>query len=248
VIGGSGLARLAALEAARPVDVRTPWGAPSGPLVHGRLAGRAVVFLARHGPGHTLAPHEIDYRANIRALADAGVHEIVSIASVGGITPELRPGTIAVPDQLLDYTWGRASSFGDPTGRGVVHIDFTHPFTPALRQRLIAAAGQVGLEIVARGTYATTQGPRLETAAEIDRLERDGATMVGMTAMPEAALAREAGLAYATLAVVVNAAAGRADSAGGIALDAIAAVLDAGVAQAVRIVEALAGEATDGGA
>jgi 5'-deoxy-5'-methylthioadenosine phosphorylase len=208
IIGGSGLDRLDGLEAARKKTVRTPYGRPSGALVFGKLRGREVVFLARHGAGHTLAPHEVNYRANIWALRARKVKNVVAIATVGGIRADLKPGTLAVPDQIIDYTHGRKATFFGTGKRGVGHIDFTHPYCEALRERLLKAAAEARVSAVAGGTYAATQGPRLETAAEIGRLERDGADMVGMTGMPEAALARELGLCYAAIAVVVNHAAG----------------------------------------
>ncbi|HXF65990.1 MAG TPA: S-methyl-5'-thioinosine phosphorylase [Burkholderiales bacterium] len=224
IIGGSGLSRLANLEVTRRLAVRTPYGEPSGALVFGRIRGREVVFLARHGYGHTIPPHEVNYRANIWALHAQKVTDVVSIASVGGIRSDLAPGTLAVPDQIIDYTHGRAATFFGRGERGVTHVDFTRPYCESMRQRLLEAAKRAGEAIVAGGTYAATQGPRLETAAEINRLERDGADMVGMTGMPEAVLAREIGLCYAAIAVVVNHAAGRGTSAEAVRLEEIAAV------------------------
>ncbi|MDW8468832.1 MAG: S-methyl-5'-thioinosine phosphorylase [Burkholderiales bacterium] len=237
IIGGSGLSRLATLEGERRQAVRTPYGEPSGPLTFGRIRGRDVVFLARHGYGHTIAPHRVNYRANIWALKEQGVEGVISVASVGGIRAEFGPGTLVIPHQIIDYTWGRRSTFFDGPGDPVVHIDFTEPYAPALRARLLAAARACGEPVHDGGVYAATQGPRLETAAEIDRLERDGADIVGMTGMPEAALAREAGLAYAAIAVVANHAAGRGTSARGIALEAIERVLEAAMARVRRIIE-----------
>ncbi|MCC7486843.1 MAG: S-methyl-5'-thioinosine phosphorylase [Burkholderiales bacterium] len=224
IVGGSSLTDLAGLALLRREIVRTPYGEPSGPLAFGTIAGRAVVFLARHGFGSTIAPHEVNYRANIWALHAAGVTDVVSVASVGGIRGDLAPGVLAVPDQIIDYTHGRAATFFAHNGRPVTHIDFTHPYCEAMRERLLAAAAAAGETVVSGGTYAATQGPRLETAAEIDRLERDGAHMVGMTGMPEAALAREIGLCYGAIAVVVNHAAGRGASAERVRLEDIAAV------------------------
>ena len=223
IIGGSGFTELAGLEAPRRQTVRTPYGSPSAPLTFGKMRGRGVVFLPRHGNRHTLLPHEVNYRANIWALHARKVKDVVAVVSVGGIRSDLTAGTLAIPAQILDYTHGRESTFHG-AGRGVTHIDFTHPYCEALRRRLLEAAGAAGMPVVAGGTYATTQGPRLETAAEIDRLERDGADMVGMTAMPEAALARELGLCYAAIAVVVNDAAGRRASAAEVRLDASGAI------------------------
>jgi len=209
IIGGSGLSELEGVEGARRRSVRTPYGSPSGPLVLGTLRGRKVVFLQRHGPGHTIPPHEVNYRANIWALHAQKVKNVAAIAAVGGIRRDLGPGAFAVPDQIIDYTHGRSSTF-HRRGRGpVAHIDFTRPYCEAMRQRLLRAARAAGVAVATEGTYAATQGPRLETAAEIGRLERDGAHLVGMTGMPEAALARELGLCYAALAIVVNHAAGR---------------------------------------
>jgi 5'-methylthioinosine phosphorylase len=235
ILGGSGLTRLANLENAEPRVVRTPYGEPSGALTLGRMAGRAVIFLARHGYGNTIPPHEVNYRANIWALREAGAADVVSVASVGGIRADLGPGTLAVPDQIIDYTYGRDFTFFTGSGRSVTHIDFTHPYCEALRQKLIRAAAESSEHLKQGGTYAVTQGPRLETAAEIDRLERDGADMVGMTGMPEAALAREIGLCYATIAAVVNHAAGRASSAAGISFEDIQQISSRAMARVCAI-------------
>lgn len=239
VIGGSGLSQLASLEVTERKAVPTPYGEPSGPLTFGRLGGRALVFLARHGYGHTIAPHEVNYRANLWALKEARADAIVSIASVGGIRRDLGPGTLALPHQIIDYTWGRSSTFFEGAGVAVTHVDFTAPYSGALRERIRRAAADCGESLVDGCVYAATQGPRLETAAEIDRLERDGADIVGMTGMPEAALARELGLGYAALAVVANHAAGRGDSARGVALEQIEAVLGAAMVRVRRIIEQL---------
>jgi len=212
IIGGSGLAQLAGLDGARRLTVATPYGKPSCALIAGTVAGRKVVFLQRHGDGHTIPPHEINYRANIWALHAAKARNVAAIFTVGGIRADLGPGVLAVPDQIIDYTHGRQSTIVTRSPRGVTHVDFTHPYCEAMRQRLLDAAKAAGEEVVAGGTYGATQGPRLESAAEINRLERDGADMVGMTGMPEAGLAREVGLCYAAIAVVVNHAAGRGAS------------------------------------
>jgi 5'-deoxy-5'-methylthioadenosine phosphorylase len=221
VIGGTGLTQLSSLEHIRRQLVRTPYGEPSGPLTFGRLAGREVVFLARHGYGHTIPPHLVNYRANLWALHSQGVTDVASVASVGGIRTDLGPGVIAVPHQIIDYTWGRRCTFYEGEDKAVVHIDFTHPYCERLRERIIEAAQAAGETAVQNGVYAATQGPRLETAAEIDRLERDGADMVGMTGMPEASLARELGLCYAAIAVVANHAAGRGESTQGVRMQDI---------------------------
>ena len=239
IIGGSGLTQLSNLETTRRQVVRTPYGEPSGALTFGTIQGREVVFLARHGYGHTIPPHEINYRANLWALREQGADDIASVASVGGIRADLVPGTLALPDQIIDYTHGRASTYFDQADRSVMHIDFTHPYCAALRSRLAAAAVAAGEAIVEGGTYAATQGPRLETAAEVNRLERDGADMVGMTGMPEAALARELGLCYAAIAVVVNHAAGRGASSDGVHLEEINAVSRDAMARVRRILDHL---------
>lgn len=239
IIGGTGLTQLANLEITRRQIVRTPYGEASGPLTFGRLGGRDVIFLARHGYGHTIPPHAVNYQANIWALHAQNVSRIVSVASVGGIRSDMLPGTLAVPENLLDYTWGRKHTFFDGPDQPVTHVDFTRPYCARLRGHLLDAARHIGQPIVDGGVYATTQGPRLETAAEIDRLERDGATIVGMTGMPEASLARELGLRYAAVAVVVNHAAGRGDSATGIHMDQINAVVHASMIKVRALLEKL---------
>lgn len=239
IIGGTALADLAGLDAgAREVKVTTPYGKPSGPLLRGRLGERDACFIMRHGPGHQLAPHRINYRANIRALADAGCRYVIAIAAVGGITEPMHSGRIVIPHQIIDYSWGRAHSFyDDPAGGDLDHIDFTDPYAPQLRQALIRSASGLGLDPADRAVHGVTQGPRLETAAEIDRMERDGCDIVGMTGMPEAALAREAGLFYACCAVVVNKAAGRS---GGTAIHSeIKATLAQGMRDTQQIIEAV---------
>jgi 5'-methylthioadenosine phosphorylase len=237
ILGGSGLTELSGLEVTRKQIVRTPYGEPSGPLTFGRVGAGEVIFLARHGYGHTLAPHEINYRANLWALREKGVSRVLAICTVGGITPAFEAGTLAIPDQIIDYTWGRPSTFFEGAEQPVVHVDFTHPFCETTRAIVAAAAADAGVAVVCRGTYAAVQGPRLETAAEINRFERDGADLVGMTGMPEAALARELALPYATLAVVANAAAGRGGSAAGISLDEIGKVLQGAMGRVRRVVE-----------
>jgi 5'-methylthioinosine phosphorylase len=237
IIGGSGLAKLSALHSPRRQVMRSPYGEPSGALTFGLLAGREVVFLARHGYGHTIAPHEINYRANVWALKELGVDGVFSVATVGGLRTDLGPGTLVVPDQIIDYTHSRKSTFFEGAEARVTHIDFTWPYSARLRAMLLAAARSIGEPLVDGATYACTQGPRLESAAEIERIARDGGDVVGMTGMPEAALAREAGLDYAALGVVVNHAAGRGDSAQQIKLDDLETVMRATVTRAVRILE-----------
>jgi 5'-methylthioinosine phosphorylase len=236
IIGGSGLTKLANLEVGRRKVARTPYGEPSGALTYGRIGDRQVVFLARHGYGHTIAPHEVNYRANLWALKHAGADSVVSVASVGAIRNDIWPGAIVLPHQVIDYTWGRASTFFEGPGTPVNHIDFTEPYARELRGRLLKAAAACGERVTDGGVYAATQGPRLETAAEINRLERDGADIVGMTGMPEASLAREISLEYAAIAVVANYAAGRGDSERAVPLDRIAAVLDEAMGRVRRII------------
>jgi 5'-methylthioinosine phosphorylase len=205
LIVGSGFGR-ADFAMTEGVDVDTPFGAPSGPLLTVDVAGCEVAVIARHGQGHTIAPHEVNYRANVWALHEHGVRRCIGINAVGGITAAFKPGELAVPVQLIDYTSGRESTFA---GEGVVrHVEFTEPFDALLVGELATAIHDEGLPVHG-GVYGVTNGPRLETAAEIDRLDRDGCTMVGMTAMPEAVLAREIGIAYAICAISVNHAAGR---------------------------------------
>jgi len=239
IIGGSGLTQLASLEGARLHAASTPYGEASGAITFGTLRGRPVMFLARHGYGHTIPPHEINYRANVRALKDAGATFIVSVASVGGIRADLGPGTIVLPDQIIDYTWGRRSTYYEGGGVPVRHVDFTEPFSARLRGLLAQAASACGEVVKQGGVYATSQGPRLETRAEIDRMERDGADLVGMTGMPEAVLARELDLEYAMIAVVVNHAAGRGDSAAGIRFEQLEAKLAETLGRARRILDEL---------
>ena len=210
IIGGTGLTSYPLLTVTEREVLDTPYGEPSAPLLYGELNGKPVVFLARHGEQHTIPPHRINYRANLWALRHSGVEQVIAVAAVGGISADMPPGRLAFPDQLIDYTWSRGQTFFEDDLTQVTHIDFTRPYCPALREKLIQAARQQGLDAKEGGTYGATQGPRLETAAEILRLERDGCHMVGMTGMPEAALARELGLCYAACAVSANWAAGKA--------------------------------------
>lgn len=212
IIGGTGLNRLPGLECSAEHSIKTPWGETSHPIQEGRLQGRPAYFLARHGVPHRIPPHAINYRANIRALRELGVDEVVGINAVGGIDPAHVPGHLVVADQLIDYTWGREHTFFDGAGADLRHIDFTSPYDADMRSRLIACATELGLGFSPTGTYGVTQGPRLETAAEVRRLGADGCDVVGMTGMPEAALAVEAGLRYAAVCMVVNPAAGLSEA------------------------------------
>lgn len=240
VIGGTGLYRLASLSGVQAVEGDTPYGAPSGPVRVGTLAGRRVAFLARHGEGHSLPPHRVNYRANLWRLKDLGARRVLAVNTVGGITDAYGPQVLGLPDQLIDYTWGRASSFWDGEGGEVLHVDFGEPYTPALRADVLAAAKKAGVVLVDGGCYGATQGPRLETRAEIARMRRDGCDLVGMTGMPEAGLARELGLDYACLAIVANWAAGCGDAAE-ITLEEVLANVEAASAGLPDLLEALLG-------
>ncbi len=208
VIGGTGLYQLAALDNEEMLEGDTIYGAPSAPVRIGRIAGRRVAFLARHGEGHSVPPHLVNYRANLRRLADLGASRILAINAVGGITERFGPRVIAVPDQIIDYTWGRINTICEETGTPVLHVDFGDPYSESLRQSVLRAAIGSRVKLIDGGCYGATQGPRLESRAEIVRMRRDGCDLVGMTGMPEAGLAREMGLEYACLAMVANWAAG----------------------------------------
>lgn len=209
IIGGTGLTQLDGLTIRQSLAVNTPYGAPSGDIHVGEYAGREVMFLARHGHPHRFPPHKVNYRANIWALKQAGAEAILAVNAVGGIHPDMGTGHFCVPHDLVDYTSGRDHTFFADDLEHVTHIDFSFPYSAPLRARLIAALAAEGCAHSDFGVYACTQGPRLETVAEIARLERDGCDIVGMTGMPEAALARELELEYACLALVVNPAAGK---------------------------------------
>ncbi len=236
VIGGSQLASLALLEGARPETVDTPYGKPSGPITIGTIGERHVAFLPRHGDPHVVPPHRINYRANIWALRELGARHIVAIATSGGMRDGFVPGTLVVPDQIIDYTHGREHTFCDGTVPGpVLHVDFTFPFSAALRARLLAAGARAGARLADGGCYACFDGPRLETAAEIRSFVRDGCDLVGQTLMPEAGLAREAGVEYAALCPIVNPAAGLGASAEGISRAELTATRAAAMEQVTRI-------------
>ena len=237
VIGGTGMTEIEGLEVTHREVVHTPYGEPSGPITHGTIGGKSIAFLARHGYTHTIPPHKINYRANMWALHSLGVEKVVAIAAVGGITPDMQPTRLVIPDQIVDYTYGRAHTFYEEGLTHVTHIDFSWPYCPELRQALITAAQCAEIEVVQHGTYAATQGPRLETAAEIRKLERDGCDLVGMTAMPEAALARELGLRYASCAVIANWGAGKCDEE--ISMDEIRDNLIVGMANARALLRRL---------
>ncbi len=235
IIGGSGLTHLRNLTVRERRVMRTPYGEPSAPMVYGLVGGHEVIFLPRHGHGHTIPPHSVNYQANMWALKECGVSHVIAVNAVGAINTALAPGTLVLPDQIIDYTYGRAHTFFGSHPEPVTHVDFTYPYCETLREALRDGAASAGLALAPGGTYAATQGPRFETAAEIRRLEQDGADIVGMTGMPEAALARELDLCYASLAVVANYAAGKAD--GALDLRAIERCLESGMAQARTLLE-----------
>ncbi len=242
VIGGTGvyaLGELADVESHQPV---TAYGAPSGPVRIGTFAGKRVAFLARHGEGHSLPPHKINYRANLAARKAVGANRVLALNTVGGIGERFGPRVLACPDQLIDYTWGRVSTLCDEPGSEVLHIDFGEPYTAALRTRVADAAAIAGVPLQVGGCYGATQGPRLETRAEIARMRRDGCDLVGMTGMPEAGLARELGLDYACLAIVANWAAGAGpDPDEVITLQDVLANVAAAMDGAARILRAMLG-------
>lgn len=234
-IGGTGLTRIPNLTITGEHSPQTRWGDASAPVQEATFAGRQVLFLARHGDPHVILPHEVNYRANIQALRQTGATQIVAVNAVGGITAD--SGQLVIPDQIIDYTWGRTSTFHEGDGGTVTHVDFTWPFDEKLREHLAAALTACALDYRAAGCYAATQGPRLETAAEIRRLERDGCDIVGMTGMPEAVLAREADIPYAMLSLVVNPAAGKTQEE--ITQKAIETVVAGGMEQVCRVLETL---------
>jgi len=239
-IGGTGLSSMESLEILRQEEVGTPYGAPSGPLTYARLAGRELIFLARHGDGHTIPPHKVNYRANLWALKQAGVEKVIAVAAVGGITEQMGPAQVAIPDQIIDYTYGREHTFYEGGESGVEHVDFSYPYSESLRDKLLCAAQGQDFSVIAKGTYGATQGPRLETAAEIVRMKRDGCDLVGMTGMPEAVLAHELGLEYACCAVVANWAAGCTE--GIITMEEIEQTLKLGMQRVCHLLESASPE------
>jgi 5'-methylthioinosine phosphorylase len=239
IIGGTGLTRLKGLEIERREVMHTPYGEPSGAITYGKLCGKQVVFLPRHGYGHTIPPHMVNYRANLWCLKNKGISKIISICAVGGIREDMVPGSLIIPDQIIDYTWSRNHTFFEKDLTSVTHIDFTEPYCHEMRMALISAASQTGVDVIESGTYGASQGPRLESAAEINRMERDGCHMVGMTGMPETALARELELCYAACAVSANRAAGRGTEP--ITMEMIDRNITTGLEQVGTILEQLLG-------
>lgn len=211
IIGGTGIDTIEGLQALNTHSVETPYGLTSRPVEEGELHGCSVFFLQRHGAPRAIPPHKINYRANMWALKSLGVNDVVAINAVGGINPNMPTGSLVIPDQIIDYTWGREHSIDDGSSGGLLHIDFTQPYDGTLRRALLDSAQACNIDCCAPAVHGVTQGPRLESAAEITRLERDGCDVVGMTGMPEASLARELGLAYASVCMVVNPAAGKSD-------------------------------------
>jgi len=236
IIGGTGLTSLNGLTITHKEMVRTPYGEPSGPLTYGTFSGHEVVFFARHGYGHTIPPHKVNYRANLWAMKYAEVSHVVAVAAVGGISEVLQPGMLVIPDQIIDYTWGRSHTFFEDDLKYVTHIDCTEPYCQELRNIICDGAKTRDISVVDEGVYGVMQGPRLETAAEINRLEHDGCTIVGMTAMPEAALAWELQLCYAAVNVVANKAAGRGE--GEITINEIRKTLDSAMKEVRSLIEA----------
>ncbi|MEX1196922.1 MAG: S-methyl-5'-thioinosine phosphorylase [Pseudohongiellaceae bacterium] len=233
IIGGTGLTELPGFKEEHTEGVQTPWARERVLIATGTLEGQRISFVPRHGEGHTVPPHRINYRAIIDALQQLEVGGVIAVNAVGGIHEKLGPGGLCIPDQIIDYSWGREHTFHNGDKESVAHVDFTRPYDEGMRQRLLRAADECGLDTLGHGVYGCTQGPRLETAAEVRRLQRDGCDMIGMTGMPEAALAREAGLAYACIALSVNRAAGLSDEE--ITMEGIRAVLSSGMERVHRI-------------
>jgi len=234
VIGGTGFTQFESLTVAEKKALNTPYGESSGFLEVLALEGGLVGFLPRHGHPHRIPPHKVNYRANIWALKQLGVKRIIAVNAVGGITPSMQAGVICIPDQIVDYTYGREHTFYDGLTDELDHVDFTFPYSAYLRVALQESAERLGISVIPNGVYAATQGPRLESIGEINKLERDGCDIVGMTGMPEAGLARELGLDYACISLVVNPAAGKSDAL--ITMDDIRQVLDSGMGQVRQIV------------
>lgn len=239
IIGGTGVTNMPGLTLNYREMVKTIYGAPSSPLIHGSINGCEVIFLARHGRRHTIPPHLINYRANVKALQEVGVTHVIALAAVGGIADNCEEQSLVIPDQIIDYTYDRSHTFHGARHDNFEHIDFTEPYSSPIRQKLIDSAKALSLPVITEGVYGATQGPRLETAAEIKRMENDGCTVVGMTGMPEASLARELGLEYACCAMVVNRAAGKVPT--GISFQQIEKNLKGGVDQVQGLIAEVLG-------
>ncbi|WP_428240991.1 S-methyl-5'-thioinosine phosphorylase [Gynuella sp.] len=239
IIGGSGLTQLEELTISSAHDIQTPYGHPSAPVLEGTFKNRRVLFLARHGHPHKIPPHKVNYRANMWALQNLYATDVIAVNAVGGITEQMKTRQLVVPDQVIDYTADRAHTFFDGDNGGVTHVDFSFPYSENLRELLIQSGEEKGLGIVGNGVYGCTQGPRLETAAEIARMEKDGCDIVGMTGMPEAILARELKLNYACLSLVVNPAAGKSQSV--ITIKQIEEALEQGMNDAISLLSQFVG-------
>lgn len=237
IIGGTGLTQLEGLDIIDAQFIDTPYGEPSANIMRGRYAGQDVLFLARHGHPHRIPPHQVNYRANLWALRHAGADKIIAVNAVGGISCTMQTGHFCIPDQIIDYTSGREHTLYTGDLDHVTHVDFSYPYDQTLRLKLIKAVSSLGFSCTNQGVYGCTQGPRLETVAEITRMERDGCDIVGMTGMPETVLARELGLAYASLALVVNPAAGKAQ--GVITMSQIEQAVVEGMAKVKQILSSL---------
>lgn len=233
IIGGTGLSKMDKLVVVSKHNIETPFGSTSAEIIEATLDDQTVLFLPRHGEKHTIAPHKINYRANLWALHSLGIRKVVAVAAVGGISANAGPETLVCPDQIIDYTYGREQSFFSDNFLAEHHIDFTHPYTESLRKQVLIAARKNDISIIDNGVYGATQGPRLETAAEIKRMAQDGCNLVGMTGMPEAALARELGLDYACCALVVNWAAGLSEQ------DSILSEIEQTIESGMTLVEQL---------
>ena len=235
IIGGTGLSRLFDTAPVSRRSCESRFGSPSDDLSVYEVADRQVVFLPRHGHPHRVAPHLINYRANLDCLQKFGVTKVIAVNAVGGIHPEMGPEGISIPDQIIDYTYGREHTIYDAQANALDHIDMSYPYSDSVRAALIDAARDCHEPVLANGCYAATQGPRLESSAEIKRIKRDGGDMVGMTGMPEAAIARELGMDYGCIALSVNWAAGIVDEV--ITMDDINASLSKGMDKALAIVK-----------
>lgn len=241
VLGGSGLSNLSDMQVIKVVDLNTPYGKPSDSLTFLKMLGSEFVFLPRHGSSHSIAPHKINYRANMWALKELGVTKVIAVTAVGGIDKACVPGALVVPNQIIDYTTGRINTFFESYEDEVVHVDFTYPYDENIRLNLIDAATSLGIKVIQEGVYGATQGPRLESAGEINRMDGDGVTVVGMTGMPECGLARELGLKYATLSVVANWAAGRGGKSELIDMESIKKILDKTMLEVLKILRIIVG-------
>ncbi|HJN96394.1 MAG: 5'-methylthioadenosine phosphorylase [Gammaproteobacteria bacterium] len=239
VIGGTGLAEVNGFESAGRKRLNTPYAEKRVWVELLQYRNNTLAFLPRHGKNHVIPPHKVNYRANLWALHKLGVTQIVAVNAVGGIHENLAPGSFAIPDQIIDYTYGRSTTYFEEDIESVTHIDFTYPFAKTLRRALLdsANAANKACPIMDGGVYGCMQGPRLETAAEVSKLKRDGCDLLGMTAMPEAALARELGMDYAMLALSVNWAAGLSD--GEISMEDITAVVEEGMDFVVCVLQSL---------